>query len=71
MFPGSGTENLYFKDWGALELKETTSEQTTTMKFFGTEKVETTSTHVINKLDNGESYLCHTHKLYVQLYIVL
>ena len=56
---GSGTENLYFKDWGALELKETTSEQTTTMKFFGKEKVETTSTHVINKLDNGESYLAN------------
>jgi len=56
---GSGTENLYFKDWGALELKETTSEQTTTMKFFGKEKVETTSTHFINKLDNGESYLAN------------
>jgi len=54
---GSGTESLYFKDWGALELKETTSEQTTTMKFFGKEKIETTSTHVMNKLDNGESYL--------------
>ena len=29
------------------------------MKFFGKEKVETTSTHVINKLDNGESYLAN------------
>jgi len=54
---GSGTENLYFKNWGALELKEVNSKQTTTMKFFGKKKVETTSTHTINKLDNGESYL--------------
>lgn len=54
---GSGTENLYFKNWGALELKEEQSNQTTTMKFFGKEKIETNSSHVINKLDNGESYL--------------
>ena len=54
---GSGTEKLYFKDWGALELKEVNSEQTTTMKFFGKKKVETTSTHTMTKLDNGESYL--------------
>lgn len=53
---GSGTENLYFKDWGAIELKEEESSQTTTMKFFGKKKVETENTHVINKLDNGESY---------------
>jgi len=54
---GSGTESLYFKDWGALELKEVNSKQTTTMKFFGKKKVETISTHTMNKLDNGESYL--------------
>ena len=54
---GSGTESLYFKNWGALELKEEESKQTTTMKFFGKEKIETTSTHVMKKLDNGESYL--------------
>lgn len=54
---GSGTENLYFKNWGAVELKEEQSNQTTTMKFFGKEKIKTNSTHVINKLDNGESYL--------------
>ena len=56
---GSGTENLYFKNWGSLELKESASEQTTTVKFFGKEKIENTSTHVINKLDNGESYLAN------------
>ena len=54
---GSGTEDLYFKNWGAVELKEVNSKQTTTMKFFGKKKVETTSTHTMNKLDNGESYL--------------
>ena len=54
---GSGTENLFFNNWGSLELKESASEQTTTVKIFGKEKIETTSTHVINKLDNGESYL--------------
>ena len=54
---GSGTESLDFKDWGALELKEVNSKQTTTMKFFGKKKVETTSTHTMTKLDNGESYL--------------
>jgi len=54
---GSGTESLYFKNWGALELKEEESKQTTTMKFFGKEKIENTSTHIIKKLDNGESYL--------------
>ena len=54
---GSGTEDLYFKNWGALELKEEQSSQTSTIKFFGKEKVEKTSTHTINKLDNGESFL--------------
>ncbi len=59
---GSGTENLYFKNWGAVELKEVQSAQTTTMKFFGKVKTETTSTHAINKLDNGESYLADFDK---------
>ena len=34
---GSGVEHLYFKNWGALELKETQSSQTTTVKMFGKE----------------------------------
>ncbi len=54
---GSGTESLYFKDWGALELKETKSSQKTIVKVFGKETTETTSSHTINKLDKGESYL--------------
>jgi len=59
---GSGTENLFFKNWGAIELKEEQSSQTTTSKMFGKTSTETTSTHVINKLDNGESYLADFSK---------
>ena len=53
---GSGTENLYFKNWGAIELVEEKSTKTTKMKLFGKRKTETTNTHTMNKLDNGESY---------------
>lgn len=53
---GDGTENLFFKDWGAIELKEIESSQTTTIKNFGKGKTETEKTHSINKLDNGKSY---------------
>ena len=53
---GGGTDKLFFKDWGALELKESVSSQTSVMKIFGREKTETTDTHTINKLDNGDSY---------------
>jgi len=53
---GSGTEKTYFKNWGAVELKEEESTQTTTMKMFGKNNTETSSTHTIAKLDNGESY---------------
>lgn len=59
---GSGTESLYFKNWGALELKETKSSQKTIVKIFGKETIETTSTHTMNKLDNGESYLADFEK---------
>ncbi len=54
---GGGTEKLFFKDWGAIELKEAESSQTTTIKIFGKGKTETENTHTINKLDNGESYI--------------
>ncbi len=53
---GSGTESVYFKDWGAIELIEEQSSQTTTTKIFGKTSTQTTSTHTIAKLDNGESY---------------
>lgn len=59
---GSGTEKLYFKDWGAVELKETESSQTSTTKIFGKEKTETDNTHTINKLDNGASYFVDFNK---------
>ncbi len=53
---GSGTEKLYFKDWGAIELVEEESTTTTKMKIFGQAKTETEKVHKIAKLDNGESY---------------
>ncbi len=53
---GSGTQNLYFKDWGALELQKENSTQTTIVKMFGNENKQTTKTNTISKLDNGESY---------------
>ncbi len=53
---GSGSEKLYFKNWGATELKEENSTKTTKMIFFGKEKIKTDKTHTINKLDNGKSY---------------
>ena len=53
---GSGTESLHFKNWGAIEVKEEESSQTTTMSVFGNKSTETTSTHTMHKLDNGKSY---------------
>jgi len=53
---GSGTESVYFKDWGAIELIEEQSSQTTTTKIFGKTSTQTTNTHTISKLDNGENY---------------
>lgn len=54
---GSGEENLYFKDYGAVEVKEVTSSQTSVMKFFGKEKKETTSSHTMTKIENGKTYV--------------
>ncbi len=51
---GSGTEIIYFKDWGAIELKDEKSTQNTQTKIFGQKKEETKETHIVNKLDNGE-----------------
>ncbi len=53
---GTGTEIIYFKDWGAIELKDEKSSETTHIKIFGKTKEETTTKHIINKLDNGEWY---------------
>ncbi len=54
---GSGEENLYFKDYGAVELKEATATQTSVMKFFGKEKTETTESHTMTKIENGKTYI--------------
>ncbi|MDY0103047.1 MAG: hypothetical protein RBS07_08900 [Lentimicrobium sp.] len=53
---GSGTDRLFFKDWGAIELKESMLSQTTTMKFLGNASTETEETHTMVKLDNGETW---------------
>jgi hypothetical protein len=53
---GSGTSELYFKDWGDIELSEENSNQTTTMKMFGNETTQTTKSHIMKKLNSGESY---------------
>jgi len=53
---GFGTENIYFKDWGAVELIEEKTTTTTVIKMFGQNKTETEKIHTIKKLDNGESY---------------
>jgi len=39
-----------------MELKETESTQTTSMKFFGKKSTETENTHTMLKLDNGKTY---------------
>jgi len=64
---GSGTENIYFKDWGAIELIEEQSSQTTTTKIFGKTSTQTTNTHTISKLDNGESYYVDFDKKQIYL----
>jgi len=64
---GSGTESVYFKDWGAIELIEEQSSQTTTAKIFGKTSTQTTNTHTISKLDNGESYYVDFDKKQIYL----
>ncbi|UMB52698.1 hypothetical protein MKD41_10155 [Lutibacter sp. A64] len=53
---GSGTENLYFKDWGNIELVEEKSTTKTVTKIFGKTNTDVANVHAINKLNNGESY---------------
>ncbi len=53
---GQGTEELYFKNWGALELNKEDSKQTTKINMFGQKKTQVEEIHTINKLDNGKSY---------------
>ncbi len=53
---GSGTEELYFKNWGAVELKKRDEKKVTHINIFGQKKTEVDEEHTINKLDNGKSY---------------
>jgi len=53
---GNGTEELYFRNWGALELKKTDSKQVTHINMFGQKQTQVDETHQINKLDNGKAY---------------
>lgn len=53
---GSGTEELYFKNWGDTELKKEDSKKVTHIDIFGQKKTDIQETHTINKLDNGKSY---------------
>ncbi len=64
---GSGTESVYFKDWGALELLEEKSTQTTKTNIFGQKSTQTTNTHTMSKLDNGESYHVNFDKKQITL----
>lgn len=56
---GSGMQSLYFKNWGAQELKEEQSTQTTKVSVMGHTTEETVSAHTINKLDNGEVFVAN------------
>ncbi len=59
---GRGTSSLYFKNWGRLELREEESNQTTTVSVMGHTNTQKNHVHVMNKLDNGESYLADFEK---------
>jgi len=53
---GSGTQELYFKNWGDTELKKTEEKKVTHINIFGQKKTEVENTKTIDKLDNGKSY---------------
>ena len=53
---GEGTSSLFFKDWGAKELKEEESKQTTEMNLFGEKTKQEEKNHSITKMDNGMVY---------------
>lgn len=54
---GKGVQYLYFKNWGAIELQEEESTQTSSIKFFGKAKKEVEEKHAMNKLENGKNYI--------------
>lgn len=54
---GNGTESLFFKEWGAVELNTEESSQTNEIKIFGKKNTKTTSKHTMVKTENGQQYL--------------
>lgn len=62
---GEGTENLYFKEWGAIELREEQSTTNTRIKILGHETNETTTAHTMNKINNGEIYVVNFDGKYI------
>jgi len=53
---GKGESSLYFKNWGALELREEESTQTTKISILGQNKEDVVKEHTITKIDNGTVY---------------
>ncbi len=53
---GEGTENLFFKNYGSVELQEELSDQTTITNMFGQKNSETEHTHTVTKIDNNKVY---------------
>ena len=53
---GTGTQELYFKNWGNTELKKSDEKKITHINIFGQKKTEVENTKTIDKLDNGKSY---------------
>ncbi len=64
---GSGKKELYFKDWGAKELKKEDSKQVTKINVFGHKKTEVNEVHSIDKFDNGKSYTVDTKNKIIYL----
>jgi len=53
---GEGESTLFFKNWGALELKEEESSQTTEINLFGKKNKEEEKTHSMTKIENEVVY---------------
>jgi hypothetical protein len=53
---GDGESSLYFKDWGATELKEEKSSQITNISILGQKKKDIVKNHTMTKIDHGIVY---------------
>lgn len=54
---GSGTSTLYFKDWGALELREDQLDQSTEVDILGKKQKTEEHNRGITKMDKGDLYV--------------